>query len=470
MTKGDPRESTRAPKPSQNSQTSQTSSSFQNYQIGSKTTESPSIFLGNPRSHTPTSQPIVPHKPLMRVVDIQPSADSSTSLFKDLTSTPNRNNDVTETRIVRRVFKYSVTHEAVEVQSQNRCMSTVTKATEQPRYMTALTACTLKPKDTYQVTNSTQSELASKPSWITLTNDSVTQMPKAMQTQPCNQTPVQCVPRLSAQSLTHTVDRSPPSQQPDAHFEYYPVTPQQSSPKQITSQPTIQTHYPRPSYINSAQLTVQSPPIRIPSQPMTDNWSIGLPLRTYIPSPTQLPQNVNIYLRHPSQNPPSHPPSNVYSRGPWGTRTSYVPSDNNVTKTQKATVTRGSSAQLSHSIASDLSTPQNVLKQLNPNQQRQTYNSITTIPFQNTVSRIQKPENISRFLQQKSSSYVNQPSQSTHLRENYFRQMSSKEVVPAKMTGWESGYQHVSRGVREGSSDVLAGLRFKSTRCSNFRQ
>jgi len=407
------------------------------------------------------------HKPLMKVVDLQPSAASSTSLVKDLGSSPIGALDSTEHRVIRRVFKYSVRHDAVEVNPPTRCMSTVTKAQEQPKFMAQLTACTLKPKGTLIESTATQSDLtSSKPSFKSVMGEPAARFPKEIQTKPVNTKPSQLPPEHGIEVRTRTVEE----QQIHLASESMPVSTRIAAKSQVTkSVPWEQVSKEQLWQTNPSnnQVSSSNHVPRSSSNAINEGWRIGVPARTYLPDNSGTSQTVNIYQKGQSQNVPTMTvpvPANVYNHGSWGVRASYVPLDSGPTKVQKSSIVRGMSAGVSHSTSGDLVHSSGVLKPIQLNHMQSTIDSITTTPFQSSVTRIQRNENGHRFFQQKS------PMMSIHSPDSQFHTLPAKGPIPSRMGTWESGGLPVFRPTRHEPPAPIGGLRFRSTRFSNFRQ
>lgn len=169
---------------------------------------------------TPVQQlelPTAEHRPLMRVVEIKPKSDVATAPIKEWSGLQSPMSETTEHRVVKRVFKYSVTHEPIAVTNPVRCMSTVTKSTAaEPSFMNALIGCNLRSTQVPSAPTLTQTQSlpASQMSYKTESQTKIQIQVQTSQSRP--QPQAQAQQQQQPQQHSQPQLQSQPQQQPKA--------------------------------------------------------------------------------------------------------------------------------------------------------------------------------------------------------------------------------------------------------------
>lgn len=450
------------------------------------------------------------NKPLLKTVETRQKLELSAPPVKDFQLVQSPMSETTEQRVVKRVFKYSVTHEPVEVKPPARCMSTAIKqGGEEPRFLNQLIGSSVAKPPTVYRSLSIETPLRT----VVKTPEAEKQQLPAKLAEPETLSRLSKSPDPQPLQMTWPI-RETPRQMTDIRLaETQPIMREMFSTAdflyktQITEERCIRASQPRPEISMTMQRTisakgteirpfsgqgvpapVQSPSHTPPPPPATNNYTVyptfGQQLQAQRnsfakrpPTGSSLPENINVNSNHvvniyQKNSNPGHgghsaaPVSNVYTKSSWGIKTTPTATEMSFSNAVRAQASRGLSSQSNHLSHSDQLTKSMVAKVAAPTLAKFTSENSVPTPFQNSITRVHRTEHDHKPQPPKQS---HPSSYNPHLPARKVNTHYSSGSLPRKLEDISNRFVNPHGRPYLGYFEPSEPLRFRSIRVANFK-
>lgn len=450
-------------------------------------------------------------KPPTKNVDPKQSLELSAPQVKEFQVLQSPMSETSEQRVIKRVFKYSVTHEPVEVKPPVRCMSTAIKqGGEEPRFLNQLISATVTKGATVYRSMSIDTSLRSAARTF---EPERPQLPPKL-AQPELASRLSKSPEPEPMTMTWPTLETPRQMMDLRPHETQPImkemfnTAELLYKTQISDERIIRASQPRPDLISPIQRTVSakgpeprpfsghgapaqtqapSQQASMPLPPSTNNYplyqSFGQQLQAQRnsfakrpPTGSSLPENVNvnanhvvnIYQKNSNNGHGGHsaaPISNVYTKSSWGVKTTPTVPEMTFSKAIKPQPSRGQSSQAQHVSETESMSRSMIAKMAAPPLAKYSSENAIPSPFQNSITRIQRVETDHRPQPPKQSYQNHNPFNPARKVNTHYNSGS----LPRKLEDISNRFANPLGRHPLGFFETSEPLRFRSIRVPNHK-